>query len=101
MNRYNNNIIELREKENIKLEHLAKLMKISKSYLSQLELNHRRISLDDYCLALDILGYEMVVRRKGGEERNMDNLEQEKLDMTNELISDNKITDQIHCKNLQ
>lgn len=55
----------LRIKEGIKLEHLAKKLGISKSYLSQLETNKKKLSVDDLLSSIKYLGAEFKIMKNG------------------------------------
>lgn len=82
-----NNIInlrKLRKYKNVKLEHLANRLQMSKSNLSLIENNKRRLSVCDLEKALDFLGYEIVIREKGY--LDIDN--EGKIEMNNIIIKD-------------
>lgn len=53
------NIRNIRKKQGLKQEFMARKLGISTSYLSELERGKKRISLSDYVNILDILGYEI------------------------------------------
>lgn len=106
MEYFDNRLRELREKKGLKLDFMAKKMQMSRPYLSQLELNTRRISMKDYCQALDILGYELCIRKKGEEDSLMNEriidrvlIEDEQYEKVDRNLSFEALANRIDCYN--
>lgn len=106
MEYFDNRLRELREKKGLKLDFMAKKMQMSRPSLSQLELNTRRISMKDYCQALDILGYELCIRKKGEEDSLMNEriidrvlIENEQYEKVDRNLSFEALANRIDCYN--
>lgn len=88
----NDNIKALRElwenSNSLKMYHIAKKINISPSYLSELLNGKKTLSVDYYCKILDILGYEIIVKKKESDGNKMIESKDLKFEKSKDILAE-------------